>query len=71
MTIGSKMHHTLASLEGAAADLQTFAMETQDQSAKKMFNDLNRQLEDIVQALKGRVNYIESQEPQYKMNKDL
>jgi hypothetical protein len=65
------MHHTLASLEGAAADLQTFAMETQDQSAKKMFNDLNRQLEDIVQALKGRVNYIESQEPQYKMNKDL
>jgi len=71
VTIGSKMHHTLASLEGAAADLQTFAMETQDQSAKKMFNDLNRQLEDIVQALKGRVNYIESQEPQYKMNKDL
>jgi len=65
------MHHTLASLEGAAADLQTFAMETQDQSAKKMFNDLNHQLEDIVQALKGRVNYIESQEPQYKMNKDL
>jgi hypothetical protein len=42
-----------------------------DQTAKKMFNDLNRQLEDIVQALKGRVNYVEKQEPQYKMNQDL
>ena len=65
MTIGTKMHHTLANLEGAASDLQTFAL------AKKMFNDLNRQLEDIVQALKGRVNYVEKQEPQYKMNQNL
>ena len=64
MTIGTKMHHTLANLEGAASD-------SQDQTAKKMFNDLNRQLEDIVQALKGRVNYVEKQEPQYKMNQNL
>jgi hypothetical protein len=65
------MHHTLANLEGAASDLQTFALDSQDQTAKKMFNDLNRQLEDIVQALKGRVNYVEKQEPQYKMNQNL
>ena len=71
MTIGTKMHHTLASLEGAAADLQTFALDSQDQTAKKMFNDLNRQLEGIVQTLKGSVNYVEKQEPQYKMNQNL
>jgi hypothetical protein len=65
------MHHTLANLEGAAADLQTFALDSQDQTAKKMFNDLNRQLEGIVQTLKGRVNYVEKQEPQYKMNQNL
>ncbi|MCL6477424.1 MAG: DUF1657 domain-containing protein [Peptococcaceae bacterium] len=67
MTVGTKMHQTLASLEGAAADLKTYALETQDQGAKKMFTDLNQQLEGIVQSLRGRINYIEQQEPQYKM----
>lgn len=70
MTIGEKMHQTLATLEGAASNLQTFALDTQDQTAKKMFIDLNKQLEGICQALKGRVNYIEQQEPQYKMQQD-
>lgn len=67
MTVGTKMHQTLASLEGAAADLKTYSLETQDQGAKQMFTDLNKQLEGICQALRGRVNYIEQQEPQYKM----
>lgn len=67
MTVGTKMHQTLASLEGAAADFKTYALETQDQGAKQMFIDLNRQLEGICQTLRGRVNYVEQQEPQYKM----
>ncbi|MCL6634734.1 MAG: DUF1657 domain-containing protein [Peptococcaceae bacterium] len=67
MTIGDKMHQTLASLEGAAANLKAFALDTKDQGARQMFTDLNHQLEGIVQALRGRVNYIEQQEPQYKM----
>jgi hypothetical protein len=67
MTVGTKMHQTLASLEGAAADLKTYSLETQDQGAKKMFAEINQQLENICNTLKGRVNYIEQQEPQYKM----
>ncbi|MCL6558480.1 MAG: DUF1657 domain-containing protein [Firmicutes bacterium] len=67
MTIGDKMHQTLASLEGAAANLKTFALDTQDKAAQQMFNDLSGQVEDICQTLKGRVNYIEQQEPQYKI----
>ena len=68
MTVGEKMHQTLASLEGAAANLKTFALETQDKNAQQMFNDLSDQTENIFNSLKGRVNYIEQQEPQYKMN---
>lgn len=68
MTVGQKMHQTLSSLEGAAANLKTFALETQDKTAQQMFNDLSGQLENICTSLKGRVNYIEQQEPQYKMN---
>jgi len=67
MTIGDKMHQTLAGLEGAAANLKMFALDTQDQTAKKMFTDLNQQVENICESLKGRVNYIEQNEPQYKM----
>ncbi|WP_258359652.1 DUF1657 domain-containing protein [Moorella sulfitireducens (nom. illeg.)] len=67
MTVGTKMHQTLTSLEGAAADLKTFALETEDKNAKKQFTDYANQIENIAQGLKGRVNYLESQEPQYKV----
>lgn len=67
MTIGTKMHQTLTSLEGAAADLKSYALETQDKNAKKQFTDYASQLDNIAQGLKGRVNYVESQEPQYKV----
>lgn len=67
MTVGEKMHQTLASLEGAAANLKTFALETQDKNAQQMFNDMSGQVETISNALKGRVNYIEQQEPSYKI----
>lgn len=68
MTIGDKMHQTLASLESAAANLQSFALDTKDKDAKKMFSDMNKQLEQMCNSLSGRVNYIEQQEPQYKMD---
>lgn len=67
MTIGTKMHQTLASLESATASMKTFALETQDKTAKKMFSDYAHQLENICQGFRGRVNYIEQEEPQYKV----
>lgn len=67
MTIGTKMHQTLASLEGAAANLMTFGLDTQDQAAKQMFFSLNKQIEGVCQVLRNRVNYIEQQEPQYRV----
>lgn len=67
MTIGTRMHQCLTSLEGAIADLKSFALETQDKNAQKQFSDYANQLENIAQGLKGRINYIEGQEPQYKV----
>ncbi|PKM80812.1 MAG: hypothetical protein CVU89_11730 [Firmicutes bacterium HGW-Firmicutes-14] len=68
MTVGDKMHQTLSSLESAAASLKTFAVDTQDKNAQQMFNDLSGQLDNICNSLRGRVNYIEEQEPQYKIS---
>ncbi|SMB99051.1 Protein of unknown function [Thermanaeromonas toyohensis ToBE] len=67
MTIGTRMHQCLTSLEGAIADLKSFALETQDKNAQKQFTDYANQLENIAQGLKGRINYIEGQEPQYRV----
>ncbi|NPV26114.1 MAG: DUF1657 domain-containing protein [Firmicutes bacterium] len=67
MTVGQKMHTTLSNLESACASLKSFALETQDQSAKQMFNDYAAQLDNMIQSFKGRVDYIEQQEPQYKV----
>ena len=71
MTIGTKMHTTLATLEGAKANLQTFALDTEDKTAKQMFAQYANQLESICQGLSSRCNYIEQQEPQYKVYQNM
>lgn len=67
LTIGVKLNQLLASLESSSADLKTFALETQDKNAQKMFSDYANQLEGISTGIKGRVNYLEEQEPQYRV----
>ena len=67
MTVGTKMHQTLAQLEGVTANMKTFALDTEDKAAKKMFAEYSQQLESICQGLKARCDYIEQQEPQYKV----
>ncbi|HUW64292.1 MAG TPA: DUF1657 domain-containing protein [Spirochaetia bacterium] len=68
MTVGEKMHSTLNSLEGVAANIKNFALESTDQSARQMFSQYGQQLDAIVQGMRGRINHIESQEPQYNVH---
>ncbi|NLJ33136.1 MAG: DUF1657 domain-containing protein [Firmicutes bacterium] len=67
MTVGQKMHQALASLESARASISTFALDTQDKTAQQAFNNAVTQLDNVVNTIKSRVNYIEQQEPQYKV----
>ncbi len=67
MTIGTKMHTTLNNLESCIVDMKNFALQTEDSNAKKQFSSYAEQLESISQGFKGRVNYVESQEPEYKV----
>jgi hypothetical protein len=66
MTVGIKIQQTIASAEGVCANLKTFELDTQDTSAKQMFNDMAQAQQMIVDNLKGRLNYVQEQEPQYK-----
>ncbi|MGI6097752.1 MAG: DUF1657 domain-containing protein [Dethiobacteria bacterium] len=68
MTVGQKVKTTLASLKSCQADLESFALETQDQSAKQMFNQFAVQTRSIIEGLESRLSEIEQQEPQYKQH---
>ncbi|MCL4441315.1 MAG: DUF1657 domain-containing protein [Firmicutes bacterium] len=66
MTIGTQVKQTLASLKSAQANLETFAMQTQNQQAKQMYTNAAMQTKNIIASLEPRIADIEKEEPQYK-----
>lgn len=66
MTVGTQIQKAIASVESVAASMKTFALETQDQQAKQMFEQLAHTFDGALQMLKEREAYLEQQEPQYK-----
>lgn len=66
MTVGTKIQQTIASCEGTLANLDSFALETQDQAAKSTFQSLAQQQKAILDQLNQRLQYVQSEEPQFK-----
>lgn len=66
MTVGTQMQQVIASGESVAASLKSFALEAGDQNVKQMFQQLSTQQQTIVDELNTRLQYIQSEEPQYK-----
>jgi len=66
MTVGTQMQQAIATVQNAAATMKTFSLETQDQQAKKTFEQLAQTFDSALNELKGREKYIQNQEPQYK-----
>jgi cell division protein ZapA (FtsZ GTPase activity inhibitor) len=66
MTIASNVKTCLASLKGAQASLEQFALGTQNQEAKSLFENAAKTTQQVVQQVESRIQQIEQQEPQYK-----
>lgn len=66
MTVSSQVKTCLSSLKGAQADLETFALGTENAEAKTMFTSAAEQTQLIVQQVETRVQQLENEEPQYK-----
>lgn len=66
MTIGSQVKTTLASLKSAQANLETFALGTQNKQAKQAYTEAAQNTKSIVDMLEQRVTSMEQEEPQYK-----
>jgi len=67
MTVGTKIHQCLANAESVAADLKTFALETQNKQAKAEYAQLAQDMDTTVQRLRAQVNRAEQEEPQYRV----
>lgn len=66
MTVASQVKTCVASLKGAQASLEQFALETENQEAKDMFTNAAQQTQQILQQVESRVQELENEEPQYK-----
>lgn len=66
MTVATQMQQAIAGIQSAAATMKTFALQTEDKQAKQDFQQIAQQLDNALQTLQQRQQYIENEEPQYK-----
>lgn len=66
MTVSAQVKQTLASLKGAQANLESFALSTQNQQAKQLYTQAAQDTQTIVTSLEQRCQQLEQEEPQYK-----
>ncbi|NIK78995.1 hypothetical protein FHS15_004141 [Paenibacillus castaneae] len=66
MTVASQVKTCVASLKGAQASLEQFALETENQEAKTLFTNAAQQTMQVLQQVESRVQELETEEPQYK-----
>ena len=64
MTVKTQMQQAIASAQSVEASLQQFALETENQQAKQLFQQLAQQQKNIVTQLEGRYQQIPQEEPQ-------
>lgn len=71
MTVKTKLETALASAKGLAADLKTFSLDTDDQSAKQMFETLSTDADSMAQMIENRFNYLSGVTPQSTEDNNL
>lgn len=65
MPTGTKLEKTLASAKGLASELKTFSMDTDSTEAKETFCQLSNTMDNVVQTLQSRLDFVKQEEPQY------
>ncbi|MCK1994143.1 DUF1657 domain-containing protein [Peribacillus muralis] len=68
MTVIKDVKTTLAGLKSAQASLETFALSTDNEEAKQLYQQAALQTQTIVDSITTRINEIQNEEPQYKQD---
>ena len=67
MTVGTQVKQALAGLKSAQASFETFALATDNQNAKKLYQNAAEQTQAVLDSLEPRLQEILAEEPQYKL----
>ncbi len=68
MTVQTQMQQAISSAKSVEASLSQFALETENQPAKQMFQQLAQQQKDIVTQIETRYQQVLQEEPQFNEN---
>jgi hypothetical protein len=66
MTVINDVKTAMAGLKSAQASFETFALSTDNQQAKQLYQQIAQQTQTIVDSVTPRIHEIEQEEPQYK-----
>ncbi|MCM3674595.1 DUF1657 domain-containing protein [Peribacillus simplex] len=66
MTVISDVKTTIAGLKSAQASFETFALSTDNEQAKQLYQQAAQQTQTIVDSIAPRIEEIQNEEPQYK-----
>ncbi|HJV16234.1 MAG TPA: DUF1657 domain-containing protein [Bacillales bacterium] len=66
MTIVSNVKQTLSTIKSIEAQLSSFAINSLDENAKKVFHETMLTICDVKDDLQNRIYELERAEPQYK-----
>lgn len=66
MTVINQVKTALAELKSAQASFETFALSTDNQQAKTLYQEAAQQTQEIVNIISPRIEQIIQEEPQYK-----
>lgn len=65
MTVGTQVKQAIAGLKSVQASFETFALQTENKSAKQLYQQAAQQTKSVVESLEPRLDEIISEEPQY------
>jgi phosphoribosyl-dephospho-CoA transferase len=68
MTTAANVKQTIATLKGIEAQLSKFAIQSDEESAKRIFHESMLSIEEISQDIKDRLIKMEKEEPEYTSN---
>lgn len=65
MTVGTQVKQTVAGLKSAQASFETFALQTDNEQAKQLYQNAATQTQTIIDSIEPRLQQILQEEPQY------
>jgi hypothetical protein len=68
MTVITNLKQTISGLKSVQASLEGFALDTDNQQAKQLYQSAAQQTQAVIDSLTPRLQEVEQEEPQYRQS---